>query len=633
MCGIAGFIEFRSLGTGADVLKAMTDMLVHRGPDDAGYELFRRGDMTIGFGHRRLSILDLTEAGRQPMSYNGLSCVFNGEIYNFKKLKAELEDRGYGFSTSSDTEVILKGFDCWGIDMLERFIGMFSIVLYDSRTGKVYFIRDRAGVKPLYIFRNADLILFGSEIKAFFPHPLFTRTLDRDAVALYFTYSYVPTPYSIFEGVVKLRPGHYLEVDMDRKTQAEVQYWDVYDSFNKSVCRMPYEELEAETERIMRDAYSMRMVSDVPVGVFLSGGYDSTSVAALLQTGMTDKLRTFTIGFREREFNEAHLAKGIAGHLGTDHTEMYVDAGDAENILNDIPEVYDEPFSDNSVVPTILVSKLARRSVKVVLSADGGDEIFGGYHKYRQSVNFASRLPGGLRRVVSGVLDKIDPAWIPMTGGIYNFRTRYDKIVRIFDTDRLEVIQDIISQYFTEREVSSLIGPYSKQQTYFNSYDLLGDCKDAVNRLLALDFKTFLLDNNLVKVDRATMRFGLEGREPMIDHRLVEFLATVSSEWKIRGNVTKFLLKEIVHKYVPKELLASEKRPFIAPLKTWFEADLNEMLRYYLSEDAIKKSSVLKYRYVKSLYEMYEKGDKFSFQKIWEILVFQLWYSRWISKL
>ena len=633
MCGIAGFVDFRK-STSIDLLRSMTDAMVHRGPDDAGYEVYDAPEGEIGFGQRRLSILDLSPLGHQPMHFGDLIVNFNGEIYNFKEIRKELEGKGYTFQSWSDTEVILKGYDCWGIDVVQRFIGMFALALYDRAKGQVILLRDRAGVKPLYYFHTPELLLFGSELKALYPHPGFERHIDVNSLALFLQYSYIPAPHSIFRDTYKLLPGHYLTLEL-RSRRAEIRkYWDVIDYYNEPCLELSDEEAIEHTDRLLKNAYEYRMVADVPVGLFLSGGYDSSSVAALLQTGRTERLKTFTIGFHEAEFNEAPEAKKIADYLGTDHTEWYLTSKEAGEVLGRLPEIYDEPFADNSTVPTVLVSQLARRQVKVALSADGGDEIFGGYNKFNQAEKYTSMMPGFAQSLLSGAMSLVNPERIPYFNRQYNFSTRYEKMKLIWRSGDPVTAVKYISQYITEREVAAFLGgEFERYPTSFEEGDRLKQHDGVVNRLLAIDYKTFLVDNNLVKMDRATMSVSLEGREPMLDHRLIEFLSRLPSSFKIRGGVNKWLLKQVVHRYIPRELMERPKRPFIAPLMLWFRDDLREQLRYYLSEKSLGASGVLAAGPIIQLRDQYLAGRKVNYQKLWQVLMFQLWYDRWMQKL
>lgn len=633
MCGITGFVDFKK-NSGIDILRAMTDAMVHRGPDDGGHEVYDASEARIGFGQRRLSILDLSPLGHQPMHFGDLVVNFNGEIYNFKEIRKELEDKGYSFTSWSDTEVILKGYDCWGMDVVKKFIGMFAIALYDRGKGKLMLIRDRAGVKPLYFYREDDVLLFGSELKAFFQHPSFKKKIDVDSLALFLQYSYIPAPHSIFNNTSKILPGHYLTINLRTRQQELTKYWDVFDHYNKPKLDLSDQEAIEHTDGLLKKAYEYRMVSDVPVGLFLSGGYDSSSVAALLQTGRTEKLKTFTIGFHENEFNEAPEAKKIAEYLGTDHTEWYLTAKEAGSVLSRLPEIYDEPFADNSTVPSVLVSQLARKDVKVALSADGGDEIFGGYNKFNLAEKYTSQFPPLVQSMLSGTMSLINPDHIPYFSKKYNFSTRYEKMRLIWKShDPVEAVK-YISQYITEKEVESFLGkPFKRLHTAFEDGGKLEHNDGVVNRLLAIDYKTFLVDNNLVKMDRATMSVSLEGREPMLDHTVIEFLSQLNSSFKIRHGVNKWLLKEVVHRYIPKTLMERPKRPFIAPLMVWFREDLKEQLRYYLSEKCLAATGVFSSAPIIRLRDEFLAGKKVNYQKLWQVLMFQLWYDRWIEKL
>src|SRR6476620_493589 len=623
MCGIAGFIDFQK-SSDISIVRRMTDAMDHRGPDDAGYEVYEAKEALIGFGQRRLSILDLSPLGHQPMHFNDFIVNFNGEIYNFKEVRQELIDKGYSFNSWSDTEVILKGYHCWGLDVVHKFIGMFAIALYDKQKEQVIFIRDRAGVKPLYYYWKNNVLLFGSELKGLFEHPRFEKSIDTNSLALFLQFSYIPAPHCIFNSTYKLLPGHFLIVDLRTKEMQLKKYWDVFDQYNKPEINISDAEAIEETDRLLKNAYEYRMVADVPVGLFLSGGYDSSSVAALLQTGRTEKLKTFTIGFHENEFNEAPEEKKIAEYLGTDHTEWYLTAKEAGDVLQHLPEIYDEPFADNSTVPTVLVSKLARQQVKVALSADGGDEIFGGYNKFNQAEKFTGQLPVPVQSMLSGAMSLINPAYIPYFNKKYNFSTRYEKMRQIWKTHDPILAVKYISQYITESEVESFLGkPFERYHTHFEDGGKLEHNDGITNRLLAIDYKTFLVDNNLVKVDRATMSVSLEGREPMLDHRVIEFLAQLPSSFKIRNGVNKWLLKQVVHRYVPKELMERPKRPFIAPLMVWFRDDLKEQLKYYLSEQSLSKTAVFDHVPIIKLRDEYLAGKKVNYQKLWQVLIFQ----------
>lgn len=632
MCGIAGFIDFTKK-SGKDILQRMTDVMLHRGPNDAGYEVFGHPAANIGMGQRRLSILDLSSGGHQPMHFGQYTIIFNGEIYNFKEIKKDLEKLGYTFQSGSDTEVLLKGYDAWQEQVLDRCIGMFAFVIYDERKDQVILCRDRAGVKPLYYFWNGSVLLFASELKGLCEHPHFEKEIDVNSVSLFLQYSYIPAPYTVYQQTRKLKPGHLLTVNLNRKEMQECPYWNVLDAYNRPLTNLSQNEVIRHTEMLMKSAYNYRMVADVPVGVFLSGGYDSASVAAILQAGSGSRIKTFTIGYKEKQWDESAEAKKIARHLGTDHTEWIVGPKDALDVLEHLPEIYDEPFADNSTVPTTLVSKLAARQVKVALSADGGDEIFAGYNKFNQALRY-TRFSKRLQRLLSHTMSVLNPEMIPYFNKQYNFASRYEKMKLIWSAGQPQYALKYISQYLTETEAHHYMQVHPER--YRTAFDLngeLNEVNDPLNKLLAMDYKTFLVDNNLVKVDRATMSVSIEGREPMLDHRLVEFLAQVPASLKVKDNVNKYILKTIVHKYIPPSLMDRPKRPFIAPLQEWFRDELREQMQYYLSPGRLNKSGLFNAPHVQHLLDRFLTGGNISHQKLWNILVFQLWYNRWIEKL
>lgn len=631
MCGIAGFCDFNKR-TDTAVLKKMTDALIHRGPNDSGYEVIETPTANVGLGQRRLSIIDLSSGGHQPMHFENLSIIFNGEIYNYQEVKKELIDKGYSFSSGSDTEVIIKGYHCWGDAVVQKFIGMFVYVILDREKQELTFCRDRAGVKPLYYYYDNDVFLFASELKSLHQHPMFIKEIDVNSLSLFLQYSYIPAPYSIFKKTFKLNPGHYLKLSLTTKQISQTKYWDVLDFYNKPEMKISEEDAINEVEKLLISSYDYRMVADVPVGLFLSGGYDSTSVAAILQSSRTQKIKSFTIGYKEAAFNEAPEAKKIAEYLGTDHHEWYVTASDAADVFHHLPEIYDEPFADNSVVPTALVSKLASQHVKVSLSADGGDEVFAGYNKFNQSMKYTQSVPHFMQAAFSNVMGLVNPEYIPYFNKKYNFNTRYEKMQKIWKDKSPLTALKYISQYITEDEAKKFIAlNYKDYATNFDSAKNLSSEVNILNKMLAVDYKTFLVDNNLVKVDRATMSVGLEGREPMLDHRLIEFVSQLPADLKIRNNTNKYILKKIVHKYVPKELMDRPKMPFIAPLTVWFKDELKEKIHYYLSEQKLKDSGVFNSALIIKLSNEYLNGKQVNYQKIWNILMFQLWYDKWMT--
>ena len=391
MCGIAGFVDFNG-NSSIEILKKCTDALAHRGPDGSGYEIFENASVQIGLGHRRLSIIDLSSSASQPMKYKNFHIIFNGEIYNYAEIKKSLEGLGHSFITHSDTEVILHAWEQWGSKMLQQFIGMFVLIIYDHDNNKLFACRDRAGVKPFNWYWKDGLFLFGSELKAILQHPAFTKEINLDGVAAFMQFGYVPAPHCIFKNIQKLKPGHFLTVNITTREIKTEQYWNVYDHYNKPPLKLDFTEAKEETEKILLKAFQYRMVSDVPVGVFLSGGYDSTCVTALLQKNSTQKIKTFTIGIPNAGMDEAPFAKATANYLGTDHTEYYCTEKEALEIVPQLSYYYDEPFADSSAIPTTLVSKIAREQVTVALSADAGDEIFAGYERYGYIMKYGKKV-------------------------------------------------------------------------------------------------------------------------------------------------------------------------------------------------------------------------------------------------
>jgi asparagine synthase (glutamine-hydrolysing) len=626
MCGIAGFCDFNKKSDKKTLIE-MTEALHHRGPDDSGYSFYEDSYANIGLGHRRLSILDLSSHGHQPMRFENLEIVYNGEVYNFKEIRRELEKCAYKFESESDTEVVLKAYHKWGIKAIDKFNGMFSMAIYDVKINKLILIRDRAGIKPCYYYSKNGLILFSSELKSFHKHLLFQKNINIDAAAQFLHYGYILEPYSIFNDTFKLKAGHYLEIDIKKRKIKQLQYWSLEASYKKSKYDLTESEAVSETDKLLKSACEYRMISDVPTGIFLSGGYDSSAVAALLQSNRTNKIKTFTIGFKEKGYDEAPFAKKVAKYLGTDHTEYYCTAKDALDIIPTLPEIYDEPFGDNSAIPSILVSKLARQNVTVSLSADAGDEIFAGYSKYDRALNYynlSKKIPDFIQRS----MNNIDPSKIPFSSNIYNFTTRYEKMKNILKSR--SVVESLMhtSILFTDIELKKLF----KKEFILkdNNFYLDSSFSTDLDKMLMIDYKTYLPDNILTKVDRATMSVGLEGREPLLDYRIVEFAARLPERYKYRRGQKKWILKEVVHKYVPKEMMNRPKKGFGIPLAEWLKDDLKDLLVIYLDPSRIQKEGVFNPDEVLKLRDSYLNGDSCSARKIWHILMFEMWFEKWM---
>jgi asparagine synthase (glutamine-hydrolysing) len=633
MCGIVGFVEFNknsSQETSQQILARMTGSLKHRGPDDHGTYVDQDDFGTLAFGHTRLSIIDLSPLGHQPMFVGRYVITFNGEMYNYAEVRSELEKFGITFKSHSDTEVIVRAFEKWGVPSLQKFRGMFAMAIYDKEKQELTLMRDRVGVKPLFYYFHKGVLLFSSELKSFHEHPSFTKELDMGSLGLFLQYNYIPGPHSIFKNVKKLSPGHVLKISLKDQSFKEEQYWSVIDCYNKPVLDISDEEAMEQTEKILSEAFNYRMVADVPVGVFLSGGFDSSAVAALLQKGRTEKLKTFTIGFGVTGFDEAPDARKVAQHLGTNHTEYYCEPADALAIIPQLPEIYDEPFSDNSTVPSVLVSQLARKSVTVALSGDGGDEIFAGYDKFNRSLSYVKGWAPA-RRMVSGVMKLINPEKIPVLKNQYNAATRYEKMKMILASKNSREVLKIISQHIPHTETRRLLKkPFTDYRTAF---DVEGPFRNdnPLSPLLAIDYLTFLTDNNLSKMDRASMSVALEAREPFLDQHVIEYVAQLPSHMKIRNGVNKYLLKEIVYRHIPREIMDRPKKPFLAPLSVWFMEQLKQFFLQYLDRDRLVREGYFNPDPIIHMRDQFLAGRPVKHQKLWNILIFEMWHERWMK--
>jgi asparagine synthase (glutamine-hydrolysing) len=631
MCGISGFIDFNEKSS-EHVLHAMTNKLSHRGPDGNGYFYQLINDAQIGLGHRRLSIIDLSEAGKQPMEFDGLHIVFNGEIYNYQEITEELILKGHKFNSHSDTEVILHSIREWGT--IHKWKGMFAIVIYDSKKQQLICIRDRAGVKPFYYYWNDDLFIFGSELKSIVAHPNFIQKVSKDAVSSFLQYGYVPHPYSIYENTFKLSPGHILTFDVANKKIHQQQYWNIYDYYNKPKLEISFEDAKVETERILDRCFNYRMVADVPVGVFLSGGFDSSCVSALLQKDSIEKIKTFTIGNTDQQHNEAIYAKEVASVLGTDHTEYYCTSKEALDIIPDLPYYYDEPFGDSSAIPTILVSRLARKKVTVALSADAGDEVFAGYNRYDYILKYynkISAIPLPLRKLVSALMKKLPSEKIPYFNNTYHFNSRYNRIANLLTQSSSPDMMKSSLETFPFEEVQTLMAQRVHQFKTNHISDELGDeYFDTLSYMQAVDYQTYLTDDILQKVDRATMSISLEGREPFLDQEIIEWAAQLPVSYKYNNGIKKYILKEIVYKYIPKKIMDRPKMGFGIPMDKWLASDLKELVEEYINEQKLQHglfntTEVLK---IKNAFNSHRKDLHI---RLWHILMFQMWYEKWVT--
>jgi len=628
MCGITGFIDYNNISK-IQVLEKMVASMQYRGPNDSGSEIYTKNNYVVGFGQARLSIIDLSSLGHQPMVYKHFIIVFNGEIYNFKEISSELRKLGHIFISGSDTEVILHAYEQWGQDCVHRFIGMFAFAIFDDLKRNIVFFRDRAGVKPLYYYWKNGLFIFGSELKAFHQHPAFIKEISNESVNLYFQYGFIPAPFSIFKDCFKLEPGCNLTIDLEKREIIIKKYWDILDYYKMPQHKISYSDALNEVEKLLISACNYRMVADVPVGVFLSGGFDSTAVTAILQKDRTDKIKTFTIGFEE-DINEAPYAKEIARHLGTDHTEYYCTALEAKEIIPTLPYYFDEPFSDNSAIPTILVSRLARENVTVALSADAGDEIFGGYNSYRslkRNINLLNKIPEVFNSPISFLLSAI--LQIPLGNDLLlkHELTTLSEVLEIKKDKRISFLFDKMQSNSNAGMNRLLI----KKNSYsFNNILNREIFCDDISVAMAMDYQNYLQNDILTKVDRATMSVSLEGREPLLDHRLVEYAARLPIEYKYDGITSKKILKEIVYRYVPKEMMNRPKTGFSLPINSWLKDDLRPLMEEMLSETMIQKTGFMNGKEVINLKSNFYKRGNSDQTIIWKIMQFQMWYNKWM---
>lgn len=635
MCGIAGFIDFKKRSS-EEMLAQMSCAVPHRGPDGQGVFVAETERAQIGLGHRRLSIIDLSTSANQPMHYEGLHLIFNGEIYNYAEIRDALIAKGHKFDTHGDSEVILHSWKEWGEGAIQQWKGMFAIAMWDENTGELICIRDRAGVKPFYYYYKDGLFLFASELKSILAHPAFQKAINPDAVASYLQYGYVSHPHCIYNHTYKIPPGNLLRLDLYSKETSLTQYWSVYNAYNQPKLDIGFDEALFETEAILQKAFNYRMVADVPVGVFLSGGFDSSCVTALLQKDSTEKIKTFTIGTTENSMDEAPFAKQIAAHLGTEHTEYYCTPKEALDIIPELPHYYDEPFADSSAIPTILVSRLARQKVTVALSADAGDEIFAGYNRYDYLLKYGKKLgaiPAPLRKIAAGLMRSISSEKIPYLSKQANFHSRYQKVRNLLSNPSPAEMLKNLSQVFTDDDIRNLfVQPVQELPTAHTSNELKEDFYDPLSYMMAIDYQTYMVDDILQKVDRATMSVSLEGREPFLDQSIIEWAARLPNEYKYHNGDKKYIIKQIVYKYIPKEMMDRKKMGFGIPVEKWLSNELKDLVKEYLAPHKIKEHGLFHSHHVEKLTTAFFSGRTELYLKIWYLLMFQMWYEKWMSK-
>ncbi len=642
MCGIVGFKSARNFSGLRESLPAATSSMIHRGPDDAG--LFFDPEAGVGLGHRRLSVIDLSEAGRQPMASNDGTAhiVYNGEVYNFQEIRRTLEGAGHCFRTETDTEVILEAYREWGMDCLTRFVGMFAFALWDKRIGTLFLARDRIGIKPLYYYYADGMFLFASELKALMAFQGFPKDIDPDAVPLFLHYQYIPAPRTIFRDTWKLLPGHYLIYDGEHVE--ERTYWTLPDAAGSTDFEGDETAAVDELDKVLGDAVSCRLISDVPLGALLSGGIDSSIVAALMQKASPTPVRTFSIGFRERGYNEAPWAAEVAKHLGTDHTEFYVTPQEALDLIPRLPEIYDEPFGDASAVPTSLVSRLARTQVTVALSGDGGDEQFAGYVRYWSTQAMATafqRLPNPVRKSIGRVLEKMPVSWVekcympwrdllPQRFCVTNFPDKWQKLVKLMARVSVEDLYRMSICYWSEYDLRSLCGKGPAPTQFEETFEET-EGWPILSRLMRVDQKTYLPDAMLTKVDRASMAFSLEVRVPLLDHRVVAFTSRIPDSLNYRNGKGKYLLRKLLARYVPEALFDRPKMGFGVPIDGWLRGELKELLLDYLSPQRLKKEGLFQTNEVEKKIREHLEFKAYHQYRLWALLMWEMWREKWLG--
>lgn len=625
MCGICGFYSKKRIT--ADQLTEMNNTMYHRGPDDAGVEIFpaREGYM-VGLAQRRLSIIDLSVLGHQPMhSADGrLSIVYNGEIYNFQELKEELSD--YPFVSACDTEVILAAYLKWGIGCLEKLNGMFAIAVFDRKEQKLYLVRDRAGKKPLYYWLKDGNLVFASELKPIINCPGFERKIRSEILPRFLYQQYICEPDTVFEDVKKVAPGEV--VCFSKGEIRQWKYWDlcqVYTDRKKNPVKN-YEQAKEELKEILREAVKKRLVADVPIGTFLSGGYDSSLVTALAQTVSDEPVKTFSIGFYEKKYNEAEYAKEVAEYLGCNHTEMYIDEKDMLSLIEEIPKYYDEPFADSSQIPSMVVSGLARKKVTVVLSGDGGDELFCGYNVYDR-VRQAQMLDGV--GVVAGIL-----------GNALHITEKYPFKVRVIagNRNRETKTQFIAGNYLKAAQNMVIQDENREYLTCYYDFESKYHERNWQERRMLLDMETYLPEDILCKVDRASMKYSLETRCPILDRNVFEYSFRLPHEFKYQKGNKKRILKDITYEFIPRGLLERPKTGFSVPLDKWLRGTLKEQLLSYTDRKFLTEQELFNPDLINKFVSDYIKngdagagsGANYS-RLIWAFYMFQRWYEVYVK--
>ena len=638
MCRISGFYypaHSQPIPQRSAIIGNMIQSLAHGGPDDEGIFV----DQHVALGHRRLSIIDLSALGHQPYEWDKYVMVYNGEMYNYEEVRNELLQKGYEFISHSDTEVIIKAYHEWGTACIHKFRGMFAFAIWNRLDQKMLLCRDRIGVKPLYWYWKDGLFMFASELKAFHHHPDFCKDIDYDAVNLYMQSGYIRSPYSIFKYVKKLEPGSYLS--LDEKGQPQIlKYWSIDDKAKTARLNADADEVVIKnTEDLLTEAFNLRMVADVPVGVFLSGGIDSSLVTALLQKDRDQPINTYTIGFEDKVYDESHHAADVAKALGTHHHSFICKISEFERITESLSDIYDEPFGDSSGIPTTLVSEEARKHVTVALSADAGDELFSGYERYLIANKYydkISSVPYAIRGMAAGIAGLVSPAMaasllpkIPGFGDIKHLEIRYPKMVRALKSkSRLDFLS-LVTSSITSEALHGLMA--SEPIPIFEMPSELPH-QQYLSMFTVADATSYLEGDIMTKVDRATMSVALEAREPFLDHKVIEYALSLPNKFKIRDHQSKWVLRQILYQYVPASAIERRKQgfgiPFIQWLSTLYIHEVRDMAadtvfldHFKLNADFVKKETGL---FLEGKTGMLEHGS------LWYLFVLYRWYKRWI---